>query len=189
MAVDETATAATTEVPSSSSSSWFNPAAATASPMRWPSTRSRIAAAAAAASSSSSGEKPHEEEKIEGRGGADDARLPARGPEWLYWNWFNSRPSILADEMGLGKTIQTIGFFHRLRNARETKLRGPFSSWRRSRSCTSGRMRSACGAPDMNCIVYHGDAVARGMMQEHDFWYRTPHVPADEAAKLKRRMW
>jgi hypothetical protein len=110
------------------------------------------------------------------------------GVNWLYWNWFNQRPSILADEMGLGKTIQTIGYFHRLRHSPETKLRGPFLIVAPLSLVYQWQNEAAVWAPDMNCIVYHGSGDARTVMQEHEFWYRDPYVPKDDAVALKKDM-
>jgi chromodomain-helicase-DNA-binding protein 7 len=90
------------------------------------------------------------------------------------WNWYNKRPSILADEMGLGKTIQTIGFLEELRLSPSplVNTRGPFlvvaplslvQQWQSECEEWTGS--------DLNCIVYHGNAEARQIIRDYEFFY------------------
>lgn len=45
---------------------------------------------------------------------------------------------------------------------------------------------AATWAPDLNCVVYHGSAESRALIQEHEWWYREPFVGRDEAGALQR---
>ena len=87
---------------------------------------------------------------------------------------------------GLGKTIQTIGFFQRLRHMQETRLRGPFLVVAPLSLVYQWQNEAAVWAPELNVVVYHGSQESRELIQEHEFWYRAPHVAADEAAALRK---
>jgi len=88
------------------------------------------------------------------------------GLNFLALNWCRGNNVILADEMGLGKTVQTVSFLSWLRN--ERKQEGPFlvvaplsviPAW-----CDTFNLWS----PDLNYIVYLGNAEARNTIREHE---------------------
>ncbi len=41
-------------------------------------------------------------------------------------------------------------------------------------------------APDMNCVLLHGNNAARELIVEHEFYFREPHVSKADAAVLKK---
>ena len=98
----------------------------------------------------------------------------------LYENGLNG---ILADEMGLGKTIQTIAFLAFLRSK---GTYGPFlvaaplstlSNWiNEIQTCVhSGGMWLTCRfAPDIPCMLYHGDKATREELRKKYFSRKTP---------------
>ena len=45
---------------------------------------------------------------------------------------------------------------------------------------------AAVWAPELNVVVHHGSQESRELIQEHEFWYRAPHVAPDEAAALRK---
>ncbi|KAK8056887.1 Chromodomain helicase [Apiospora rasikravindrae] len=88
------------------------------------------------------------------------------GLNFLGLNWCRANNVILADEMGLGKTVQTVSFLSWLRN--ERKQEGPFlvvaplsviPAW-----CDTFNLWS----PDLNYVVYLGNAEARSTIREHE---------------------
>ncbi|KAI1817790.1 P-loop containing nucleoside triphosphate hydrolase protein [Poronia punctata] len=88
------------------------------------------------------------------------------GLNFLALNWCRGNNVILADEMGLGKTVQTVAFLSWLRN--ERRQEGPFlvvaplsviPAW-----CDTFNLWS----PDLNYIVYLGNAEARNTIREHE---------------------
>ncbi len=88
------------------------------------------------------------------------------GLNFLALNWCRANNVILADEMGLGKTVQTVAFVSWLRN--ERKQEGPFlivaplsviPAW-----CDTFNLWS----PDLNYVVYLGNADARSRIREHE---------------------
>ncbi|KAI0408930.1 P-loop containing nucleoside triphosphate hydrolase protein [Xylaria palmicola] len=88
------------------------------------------------------------------------------GLNFLSLNWCRGNNVILADEMGLGKTVQTVSFLSWLRN--ERKQEGPFlvvaplsviPAW-----CDTFNFWS----PDLNYVVYLGNAEARSTIREHE---------------------
>ncbi|KAI0900136.1 P-loop containing nucleoside triphosphate hydrolase protein [Annulohypoxylon nitens] len=91
------------------------------------------------------------------------------GLNFLCLNWCRANNVILADEMGLGKTVQTVSFLSWLRNAR--KQEGPFlvvaplsviPAW-----CDTFNLWS----PDLNYVVYLGNADARNTIREHELMF------------------
>ncbi|KAI1093074.1 P-loop containing nucleoside triphosphate hydrolase protein [Rostrohypoxylon terebratum] len=91
------------------------------------------------------------------------------GLNFLCLNWCRANNVILADEMGLGKTVQTVSFLSWLRNAR--KQEGPFlvvaplsviPAW-----CDTFNLWS----PDLNYVVYLGNADARTTIREHELMF------------------
>ncbi|OTB06541.1 hypothetical protein M426DRAFT_112286 [Hypoxylon sp. CI-4A] len=92
-----------------------------------------------------------------------------KGLNFLCLNWCRANNVILADEMGLGKTVQTVGFLSWLRN--ERKQEGPFlvvaplsviPAW-----CDTFNLWS----PDLNYVVYLGNAEARHTIREHELMF------------------
>ncbi|KAI0128052.1 hypothetical protein F4776DRAFT_664803 [Hypoxylon sp. NC0597] len=91
------------------------------------------------------------------------------GVNFLCLNWCRANNVILADEMGLGKTVQTVSFLSWLRN--ERKQEGPFlvvaplsviPAW-----CDTFNHWS----PDLNYVVYLGNAEARNTIREHELMF------------------
>ncbi|KAI1295842.1 CHD1-like protein [Xylaria venustula] len=91
------------------------------------------------------------------------------GLNFLSLNWCRGNNVILADEMGLGKTVQTVSFLSWLRN--ERKQEGPFlvvaplsviPAW-----CDTFNLWS----PDLNYVVYLGNAEARSTIREHELMF------------------
>ena len=91
------------------------------------------------------------------------------GLNFLSLNWCRANNVILADEMGLGKTVQTVAFLSWLRN--ERKQEGPFlivaplsviPAW-----CDTFNLWS----PDLNYVVYLGNAEARSTIREHELMF------------------
>ncbi|KAI1077094.1 P-loop containing nucleoside triphosphate hydrolase protein [Whalleya microplaca] len=91
------------------------------------------------------------------------------GLNFLALNWCRANNVILADEMGLGKTVQTVAFLSWLRN--ERKQEGPFlivaplsviPAW-----CDTFNLWS----PDLNYVVYLGNAEARSTIKEHELMF------------------
>ncbi|KAI1379572.1 P-loop containing nucleoside triphosphate hydrolase protein, partial [Hypoxylon crocopeplum] len=91
------------------------------------------------------------------------------GLNFLCLNWCRANNVILADEMGLGKTVQTVAFLSWLRN--ERKQEGPFlvvaplsviPAW-----CDTFNLWS----PDLNHVVYLGNAEARSTIREHELMF------------------
>ncbi|KAI1202343.1 CHD1-like protein [Nemania serpens] len=91
------------------------------------------------------------------------------GLNFLSLNWCRGNNVILADEMGLGKTVQTVSFLSWLRN--ERKQEGPFlvvaplsviPAW-----CDTFNLWT----PDLNYVVYLGNAEARSTIREHELMF------------------
>jgi chromodomain helicase DNA binding protein 8/chromodomain-helicase-DNA-binding protein 7 len=88
------------------------------------------------------------------------------GLNWLLYCWYNRQSSIIADEMGLGKTVQSITFLERLYNS--AGVRGPFLIVA-PLSTIPHWERTVHGWTDLNCVVYHGNANSRGIIQNYEF--------------------
>jgi ATP-dependent DNA helicase len=97
------------------------------------------------------------------------------GLEWLISLYENGLNGILADEMGLGKTVQTIAFLAFLRSK---GTYGPFlvaaplstlSNWiNEFQTYVSLGRTDKRFAPEIPCILYHGDKVTReGLRKKH----------------------
>ena len=92
------------------------------------------------------------------------------GISWLLFNWYQRRNSILADEMGLGKTVQSVATLEYLRLVEN--LSGPFlvvaplstlPHWQREFDAWTG----------MNCLMYHGNEMARRVINENEFYFES----------------
>ncbi|KAI9176217.1 hypothetical protein H9P43_006582 [Blastocladiella emersonii ATCC 22665] len=91
------------------------------------------------------------------------------GVNWLVHCWIRGQSSIMADEMGLGKTVQSVAFLHELYS--RYGVMGPFlviaplstvPHWEREfRNWTN-----------MNAIVYHGNAAARNLIVDTEFYWK-----------------
>ena len=89
------------------------------------------------------------------------------GLNWLVQSWCKQHSVILADEMGLGKTIQTISFFNYLYH--EHELYGPFLLVVPLSTLTAWQREFENWAPEMNVVVYLGDAVSRNMIRSYEW--------------------
>ena len=94
------------------------------------------------------------------------------GVNWLLWNWWHKRQCILADEMGLGKTIQSIAFLKQLRDLNATKVKGPFIVVAPLSLMKQWQSEVEIWAPEINCIILHGNHVARNNIFNHEFYYQ-----------------
>ncbi|KAI6649250.1 Chromodomain-helicase-DNA-binding protein 1-like [Oopsacas minuta] len=89
------------------------------------------------------------------------------GLNWLVYSWCKHNSVILADEMGLGKTIQTIAFLHYLYKVYQ--LYGPFLIVVRLSTLAVWQREFAKWAPELNIVVYIGDAQSRGMIKQYEW--------------------
>lgn len=89
------------------------------------------------------------------------------GLNWLVQSWCKDHSVILADEMGLGKTIQTISFFNYLYH--EHELFGPFLLVVPLSTLTAWQKEFENWAPEMNVVVYLGDAVSRNVIRTYEW--------------------
>ncbi|KAI0007082.1 P-loop containing nucleoside triphosphate hydrolase protein [Xylariaceae sp. FL0662B] len=88
------------------------------------------------------------------------------GLNFLALNWCRANNVILADEMGLGKTVQTVAFLSWLRN--ERKQEGPFLIVAPLSVIPAWCDTFNHWAPDLNYVVYLGNAEARNTIREHE---------------------
>lgn len=108
------------------------------------------------------------------------------GLNWLLWNWWNGRSSILADEMGLGKTIQTTAFLDCLYRSGHHETRGPFLIVAPLSLVTQWQSEMSIWSPDLNVIVYHGNADGRQVIRQYEWWYEPPFVMKEASAQYKK---
>lgn len=108
------------------------------------------------------------------------------GVNWLLWNWWHKRSCILADEMGLGKTIQSIAFLHQLRSMKSTSINGPFLVIAPLSLVSQWQSELATWSPNMNCVVFHGNAEARDIIVNNEFYYHESFTSKLVAQQLKR---
>lgn len=91
------------------------------------------------------------------------------GINWLASLWHKCYNGILADEMGLGKTVQTVSFlsylFHSMR------VYGPFLMIVPLGTISAWEREFAKWAPDMNVVVYMGNASAKAVIREYEFYH------------------
>jgi superfamily II DNA or RNA helicase len=109
-----------------------------------------------------------------------------QGVNWLLWNWWNHRPSILADEMGLGKTIQTTAFLHELHHNDAIRQWGPSLIVAPLSLVVQWQSEMATWSPDLNVVVYHGNAEARQIIQDKEWFFEPPYVEKERARRLKK---
>ena len=89
------------------------------------------------------------------------------GLNWLVYSWCKHNSVILADEMGLGKTIQTIAFLYYLYKVH--LLFGPFLIVVRLSTLAGWQREFARWAPELNIVVYIGDAQSRSMIKQYEW--------------------
>ncbi|KAJ3284892.1 hypothetical protein HK104_009723 [Borealophlyctis nickersoniae] len=100
------------------------------------------------------------------------------GVNWMANLWHTKQNGILADEMGLGKTVQSISFlsylFHKM------NVYGPFLVVVPLSTIGSWAREFAKWAPDMNLVVYQGNARARQIIRDYEFYRpsnaKEPHL-------------
>lgn len=126
------------------------------------------------------------DDDMEPTGGLHLRDYQLEGVNWLLWNWWHKRPCILADEMGLGKTIQTVCFLHQLRYMATTNISGPFLIIAPLSLVDQWQSEVATWSPDMNCVLLHGNLMARETIKNNEFYYNEPFVSRAEAAALKK---
>ena len=88
------------------------------------------------------------------------------GLNWLLSAWCRENSCILADEMGLGKTIQTITFLSSLFHLYD--VHGPFLVVVPLSTMTAWQRESELWAPDLNSVVYMGDASSREQIRQYE---------------------
>lgn len=108
------------------------------------------------------------------------------GVNWLLWNWWHKRPCILADEMGLGKTIQSVCFLHQLQHLPTTQVPGPFLVVAPLSLINQWHSEISLWSPNMNCVVLHGSAESRDIIQQFEFFYQEPFTPRADVISMKR---
>ncbi|KAI8996023.1 SNF2 family N-terminal domain-containing protein [Gaertneriomyces semiglobifer] len=90
------------------------------------------------------------------------------GVNWMADLWHRNMNGILADEMGLGKTVQTVSFlsylFHKMH------IYGPFLVVVPLGTISNWYRECAKWAPDMNVIVYQGNARGRDILRQEEFY-------------------
>ncbi len=90
------------------------------------------------------------------------------GVNWMAFLWSRNENGILADEMGLGKTVQTVAFLSWLIYAR--KQHGPFLVVVPLSTVPAWQETFDLWAPDLNYIMYLGNAKSRQMIRQHEFY-------------------
>jgi SNF2 family DNA or RNA helicase len=108
------------------------------------------------------------------------------GVNWLLWNWWHKRPCILADEMGLGKTIQSVCFLHQLQHLPTTQVPGPFLVVAPLSLINQWYNEISLWSPNMNCVVLHGSAESRDIIQQYEFYYQEPFTSRQDIVLMKR---
>eukprot|EP00158_Paraphelidium_tribonemae_P009596 Partr_v1_DN28906_c0_g1_i2_m25806 putative Chromodomain helicase DNA binding protein len=90
------------------------------------------------------------------------------GLNWLLYCWYHGQSSLIADEMGLGKTVQSVSFLNELYT--KVGVRGPFLIIA-PLSTIPHWERTVTGWTDMNCVVFHGSASSRNIIQNYEYYY------------------
>ncbi|RKP13682.1 P-loop containing nucleoside triphosphate hydrolase protein [Piptocephalis cylindrospora] len=94
-----------------------------------------------------------------------------RGLNWIASRWASNGNGILADEMGLGKTVQTVSGLSYLMHEREQY--GAFLVVVPLSTIGSWAREFQRWAPDMNVVMYVGDATSRRCIREFDMYSST----------------
>lgn len=90
------------------------------------------------------------------------------GLNFLRHAWCHDHNAILADEMGLGKTIQSVSLLATLHLV--NKLSGPFLVVVPLSTINNWQSEFEKWAPDMDVVVYAGDARSRAVIREYEFY-------------------
>ena len=99
------------------------------------------------------------------------------GLNWLANSWCKQNSVILADEMGLGKTIQTISFISYVFN--EHSLYGPFLIVIPLSTIQGWQRELQKWSPEINVVVYLGDATSRNMIQKYEWCSTNKKIKAN----------
>ncbi|TPX58398.1 hypothetical protein SpCBS45565_g08002 [Spizellomyces sp. 'palustris'] len=93
------------------------------------------------------------------------------GVNWMADLWHRNENGILADEMGLGKTVQTVSFLSYLFHI--MKVYGPFLVVVPLGTISAWQREFARWAPDINVVLYQGNAKGRSIIREYEFYSYT----------------
>ena len=91
-----------------------------------------------------------------------------KGLNWMAYVWSRNENGILADEMGLGKTVQTVAFLSWLVHAMHQN--GPFLVVVPLSTVPAWQETLDLWAPDLNSIIYVGNAKAREIIRDFEFF-------------------
>jgi chromodomain-helicase-DNA-binding protein 1 len=97
------------------------------------------------------------------------------GLNWLSFSWTKNNNVILADEMGLGKTIQSASFISWLFH--ERNIFGPFLIVVPLSTLGSWQKELQKWIPNFNVVVFNGNAAARDVIVENEFWQKSSKMP------------
>ena len=86
----------------------------------------------------------------------------------------------------VSKTIQSIGFLHELQHNPQANIRGPFLIVAPLSLVSQWESEAKVWAPDMNVVVYHGNADARTFLVKNEFYYTDQFETKATAQNLKR---
>ncbi|KAI7816098.1 SNF2 family N-terminal domain-containing protein [Gamsiella multidivaricata] len=92
------------------------------------------------------------------------------GLNWMSRLWSRNENGILADEMGLGKTVQSISIISFLFH--QHNLYGPYLVVVPLSTIGAWQREFERWAPDMNLIVYIGDAASRQAIRDYEFYQK-----------------
>ncbi|KAF9998140.1 hypothetical protein BGZ79_008188 [Entomortierella chlamydospora] len=92
------------------------------------------------------------------------------GLNWMSRLWSRNENGILADEMGLGKTVQSISIISFLFH--QHNLYGPYLVVVPLSTIGAWQREFERWAPDMNMIVYIGDAASRQTIRDYEFYQK-----------------
>ena len=90
------------------------------------------------------------------------------GINWLIFAWCRHDNAILADEMGLGKTLQAICLLSFLFH--QKSIFGPFLVIVPLSTISAWQREFSRWAPDINLVVYLGDAKSRQVIRDYEFY-------------------
>jgi chromodomain-helicase-DNA-binding protein 1 len=105
--------------------------------------------------------------------GGELKEFQVTGLNWLVFLWSKGDNGILADEMGLGKTVQTVSFLNFIFH--EYQQYGPFLVIVPLSTITAWQSQFQAWAPDLNVILYTGNAPSREVIRTWEFG--TPKKP------------
>jgi len=96
------------------------------------------------------------------------------GLNFILNAWNNKNSVILADEMGLGKTIQTICFLKYLWH--NYPFKGPMLVCVPLSTMAAWQKEFEQWAPELNTIIYIGNAVSRQIIREHELFSKSGQI-------------